>query len=163
MRSWCGYLSEARCRLFAYGPADATAILKHHHLLPHLNPDWFSFLVPVTQAVLEKRPLNRCSSSVVVFLISYHLELWLWPWSGVKIMTVSRWTSKPNRSKVISFESCRPMSQTNTLSLWRTHTHTHTHNSLVWLLNMNHKVAGNTYSIFNDEYKSVISRIRTQE
>jgi len=38
---WCGYLSGARCRLFAYGPADATAISKPHHLLPHLNPDWF--------------------------------------------------------------------------------------------------------------------------
>jgi len=25
MRHWCGYLSGARCRLFAYGPADATA------------------------------------------------------------------------------------------------------------------------------------------
>ena len=25
MRCWCGYLSAARCRLFAYGPADATA------------------------------------------------------------------------------------------------------------------------------------------
>jgi len=24
-RCWCGYLSGARCRLFAYGPADATA------------------------------------------------------------------------------------------------------------------------------------------
>ena len=35
------YLSGARCRLFAYGPADATAIPKPHHLLPHLNPDWF--------------------------------------------------------------------------------------------------------------------------
>jgi len=23
MRCWCGYLSEATCRLFAYGPADA--------------------------------------------------------------------------------------------------------------------------------------------
>jgi len=28
MRRWCGYLSGARCRLFAYGPADATAIPK---------------------------------------------------------------------------------------------------------------------------------------
>ena len=27
-RCWCGYLSRARCRLFAYGPADATAIPK---------------------------------------------------------------------------------------------------------------------------------------
>jgi len=25
---WCGYLPGARCRLFAYGPADATAIPK---------------------------------------------------------------------------------------------------------------------------------------
>ena len=25
MRCWCGYLPEAMCRLFAYGPADATA------------------------------------------------------------------------------------------------------------------------------------------
>ena len=37
---WCGFLSGARCRLFAYGPADATAS-QNHHLLPHLNPDWF--------------------------------------------------------------------------------------------------------------------------
>jgi len=28
MRRWCGYLSGARCRLFAYGPADAAAIPK---------------------------------------------------------------------------------------------------------------------------------------
>ena len=38
---WCGYLSGARCRLFAYGPADATASPKPHNLLPQLNPDWF--------------------------------------------------------------------------------------------------------------------------
>jgi len=25
VRYWCGYLSGARCILFAYGPADATA------------------------------------------------------------------------------------------------------------------------------------------
>ena len=40
MRCWCGHLSGARCRLFAYGPADATAIPKPHNLLPHLKPDW---------------------------------------------------------------------------------------------------------------------------
>ena len=34
-------LSGVRCRLFAYGPADATAIPKPHHLLPHLNRDCF--------------------------------------------------------------------------------------------------------------------------
>ena len=42
MGRWCGYLSGARCRLFAYGPADATSCIpKPDHLLPHLNPDWF--------------------------------------------------------------------------------------------------------------------------
>jgi len=35
-----GYLSGARCRLLAYGPAEAVAIPKPHYLLPHLNPDW---------------------------------------------------------------------------------------------------------------------------
>ena len=30
-----------RYRLFAYGPADVTAIPKLYHLFPHLNPDWF--------------------------------------------------------------------------------------------------------------------------
>ena len=34
MRCWFGYLSAAMCRLFAYGPADATAIPRPHHLLP---------------------------------------------------------------------------------------------------------------------------------
>ena len=49
MRCCCGYLSGARCRLFACGPADATAIPKSHRLLPHLNPEFqtgLSFLVP---------------------------------------------------------------------------------------------------------------------
>ena len=42
MRCWFGYLSiylsGARCRLFAYGPGDATAFQK---TMPHLNQDWF--------------------------------------------------------------------------------------------------------------------------
>ena len=41
MRCWCGYLSGVKCRLFAYGPADAIAVPKPHHLFPDLNPDWF--------------------------------------------------------------------------------------------------------------------------
>ena len=67
---WCGYLSGARCRLFAYGATDATAIPIPCHLLPHLKPDWF---LPVwywlVQVVLEKMPLNGCSSSSYVDLI----------------------------------------------------------------------------------------------
>ena len=38
---WLSDPSAARCRLFAYGSVDATAIPKPHHLLPHLNPHWF--------------------------------------------------------------------------------------------------------------------------
>ena len=34
-RCWCGYRPAARCRLFAYGPADTIAITKPHHLLPY--------------------------------------------------------------------------------------------------------------------------------
>jgi len=40
MRCCCGYLSGTTCRLFAYGPADATAIPEPQHLLPDLNPAW---------------------------------------------------------------------------------------------------------------------------
>jgi len=58
---WHGYLSEARCR-FAFGPADATAT---HY------PDWFyqngsAFLMPAYPGCPGKRPLNECSSVVVV-------------------------------------------------------------------------------------------------
>jgi len=40
-RKWFSVRSGARCRVFAYGPADATAIPKPHHLLPFVNPDYF--------------------------------------------------------------------------------------------------------------------------
>ena len=30
----------AKCRLFAYGPAEVTAVPKPRHLLPHLHPQW---------------------------------------------------------------------------------------------------------------------------
>ena len=32
---------QRRKVLTSEGPADANAIPKPHHLLPHLNPDWF--------------------------------------------------------------------------------------------------------------------------
>ena len=55
-------VSGVRCRLFAYGPADATAIPKPQHLLPRLNPDWLlPFWYQLTKVVREKRPLNGCS------------------------------------------------------------------------------------------------------
>jgi len=67
MRCWCGYLSGARCRLFAYGPADATAIPKTPSYLASFKsrlvlPFWYW----LTQVVLENRPLTRCNRVVVV-------------------------------------------------------------------------------------------------
>ena len=56
---------SVRSTMFAYGPADATAIPKPPHLLPHLNSDWFTFLVP------EKRPLNGYSSSSSEFCLYF--------------------------------------------------------------------------------------------
>jgi len=57
-------LSGARCKLFALGPTDATAIPKHHHLLPHLNPDWFYLSGSgLPRLSWKKRPLNGRSSS----------------------------------------------------------------------------------------------------
>jgi len=59
MMCWCRYLSGASCRLFAYGPVDATvppnAIISCTLVLPF----WYR----LTQVFLEKRPLNGCSSS----------------------------------------------------------------------------------------------------
>jgi len=61
MRCWCGHLSGARCRLFAYGPVDATAspnpIISFKSRM--VSPFWSR----LTQVVMEKRPLNGCSSS----------------------------------------------------------------------------------------------------
>ena len=59
-----GYLSGARCRLFAYGPADATAIPKPQSSLASFKsrlvlPFWY-------RVVMEKRPLNGCSVVVVL-------------------------------------------------------------------------------------------------
>jgi len=49
--------------LFAYGSADATAS-QNPIISTHLNPDWF-YLSGTTQVVLEKRPLNGCSSNAL--------------------------------------------------------------------------------------------------
>ena len=56
LRYWHGYLSEARCKWFAYGPANATttplslASLKSRMVLP--------FWCRITQVIEEKRQLN---------------------------------------------------------------------------------------------------------
>ena len=56
MRCWCGYLSGARCRLFAYGPADATAFPNPSSLDSFKSRLVLPFWYWLTQVVLGKRP-----------------------------------------------------------------------------------------------------------
>jgi len=67
MRCWCGSLSEARCILFAYGPADAIAIPKPHYFPLSLASFKSRLVLPfwyrLAQVVLEKRPLSDFSDS----------------------------------------------------------------------------------------------------
>jgi len=58
-------LSGARCRLFAYGPADAChCIPKPYLLLPHLNPDWFNLFGTIYPDCHGKKAVKRgCSSN----------------------------------------------------------------------------------------------------
>ena len=46
--------------MFAYGPADATAIPKRHHLASFKSTLVLPFWYRLTQVVLEKKPLNGC-------------------------------------------------------------------------------------------------------
>ena len=60
----CGYLSGARSRLFAYSPADSTATPQPPSSLALFKPRLvLPFWYRLTQVVLEKRQLNRCSNS----------------------------------------------------------------------------------------------------
>ena len=67
MRCRCGYLSGARCRLFAYSPANATAVPKPHLLLPYVNPDCFSLSGTGLPRLSWKR--GRSTSVVVVVIV----------------------------------------------------------------------------------------------
>ena len=49
----------SKVQIFALGPADATAIPKPHHLLPHLNPDWFYLSGTSLPRLSCKHPFKR--------------------------------------------------------------------------------------------------------
>jgi len=61
MGCWCSYLSGARCRLFAYGPADATASQTPSSLASFKSRLVLPFWYQLNQVVLEKKPLNGCT------------------------------------------------------------------------------------------------------
>jgi len=59
MRCWCGYLSGARCRLFTYGPADATASANPIISCLIWIQTGFTFLVLAYQGCPEKEAVKR--------------------------------------------------------------------------------------------------------
>jgi len=69
MSCWCGYLSGATFRLFAYGSADATASQNPIISSLILIQNGFTFLV---LAVLEKRPLNGC---LLIYFLEIHVRV----------------------------------------------------------------------------------------
>jgi len=74
MRCWCGYLSGASCRLFAYGPGDATA--SQNAIISGLIyiQTHFTFLLLAYPGFLEKRPLNGCSSISSMCVVSLQVS-----------------------------------------------------------------------------------------
>jgi len=58
VRYWCGYLSEVRCKQFAYGPADATTA----------PSEWFTFLVLAYPGCPGKKPVKRMLLLINAFL-----------------------------------------------------------------------------------------------
>ena len=72
MRCWCDYLFGVRCRLFAYGPADATASQNASSLASFKSRLVLTFWYQLPQVVLEKRLLNECVCvCVTLFFHSY--------------------------------------------------------------------------------------------
>ena len=60
MMCWCGYLSGARCRLFTYGPADATASKKNPSTFASFKPRLvLPFWYQPTQVVLQKEAVKK--------------------------------------------------------------------------------------------------------
>ena len=66
---------SSKARLFACGPADATAVPKPRHLLPGLNPDWFYLSGTGLPRLSWKKALNGCCSVVFVGVLSVVLSL----------------------------------------------------------------------------------------
>jgi len=94
MGCWCGYLSGARCRLFAYGPADATATPKPHHLLPHLNPDLFYLSGTGLPSILLLYIHWNCQWNFRILL--HYSEQFHVDWSAVTVSQLCRQNQHSN-------------------------------------------------------------------
>jgi len=86
-------LSGARCKWFAYGPTDAIATSS---FLAPVKSRMVSFWCRITQVVLEKRPLNGCSSSSNLKLKRncwpvYYVTLWIFKTDFYLLYTFLLW------------------------------------------------------------------------
>jgi len=59
MKYWNGYLPGARCRVFAYGPADAIAVQNPHHFCLVGMQNGFVYLVLAFQGSHGKEAIKR--------------------------------------------------------------------------------------------------------
>ena len=84
MSCWHGYLSGARCKWSAYGPADATAIPSS---LVSLNPEWFTFLVPAYPACPGKEAVKWLLCCCVCSPAVYMFSCFLLDYQAVLIVT----------------------------------------------------------------------------
>jgi len=80
MRCWCGYLSLARCRLFAYGPADATASQN-----PIILVSFKSRRLTGLHTLSWKEEFNRrvCNFNFQLICASFQRCQWFWDSSVV--------------------------------------------------------------------------------
>ena len=72
VRCWCSFLPGARCKWFAYGPADATATPSSLASLRSRMLDFFGVDLP--RLSLEKRPLKMDVAVVWTSLQSYDVK-----------------------------------------------------------------------------------------
>ena len=75
MSCLCGHLSGTKCRLFAYGQADATAPKIPKSLASFKSRLVLPFWYQLNQVVLKKRPLNWCSSSSVYCVLFLSVKI----------------------------------------------------------------------------------------
>jgi len=82
MRCWCSYLSAEMCRLFAYGPADATASQTPSSLALFKSRLVLPFWYWLTQVVLGKPWRGR--ETGVVLCMGGMVAKWLACWTQVQ-------------------------------------------------------------------------------
>ena len=64
--TFCYTVIQKNVAVHSYNASCLCEVSKPHHLVLHLNPDWFY----LTRVVLERRLLNGCNSSSSSFYVA---------------------------------------------------------------------------------------------